>query len=29
MKRKQDLRDQPQCIYRIPCKCGSECIGEI
>jgi hypothetical protein len=23
-----DLRDKPQCIYRIPCKYGKECIGE-
>jgi hypothetical protein len=32
---KQELRDKPQCmyiyvyIYRIPCKCGREYIGEI
>jgi hypothetical protein len=23
-----DLRDKPQCIYRIPCKCDIEYIGE-
>jgi hypothetical protein len=23
-----ELRDKPQCIFRIPCKCGREYIGE-
>jgi hypothetical protein len=23
-----ELREKPRCIYRIPCKCGREYIGE-
>jgi hypothetical protein len=29
MKPKQELRDKPQRIYRIPFKCGREYFGEI
>ena len=28
MKSKQELREKPQCIYRMPCKCGREYIDE-
>ena len=27
MKPKIELRDKPQCIFRIPCRCDRECIG--
>jgi hypothetical protein len=27
MKPKMELRDKPQCIFRIPHRCGRECIG--
>ena len=29
MKSKQELREKPQCIYRMPCKCCGEYIDEI